>query len=177
MLGNFPSLKIPEDKAVSDRLNVGRLASNMLYLVWAIFGGFMLHILLCNFLSVLLRPSYEKPVETTKDLIDRDITPILVPGSEYIVQFFKNSPNQDFQELSKRIYVSKDWNEHDELVLKVVSTGSYADIGRRPDYWLVPKENHKDWYRSSESIMLGSLFAGSLTNKKWPLQKVKNDFK
>ena len=134
----------------------------------------MLHILLCNFLSVLLRPSYEKPVDTTKDLLDRKITPFLVPGSEFIVQFFENSLDPNLQELSRRLYIAKNRNEHDELVLKVVSTGLYADIGSMPDYWLVPKENRKDWYRSSEIVDLGSRFGGSLTNKKWPLQKVQN---
>ena len=86
----------------------------------------MLHILLCNFLSVLLRPSYEKPVDTTRDLLDRKITPFLVPGSEFMVQFFENSPDSNFQELSKRLYIAKDRNEHNELVLKVISTGLYA---------------------------------------------------
>ena len=165
---------IPEVKAVSHKQNTGGLASNILYLVWATFGGFMLHILLCNFLSVLLRPSYEKPVDTTRDLLDRKITPFLVPGSEFIVQFFENSLDPNLQELSKRMYIAKTRKEHDELTLKVISTGLYADIGSRPDYWLVPKENHKDWYRSSETITLGSRFGGSLTNKKWPLQKVKS---
>ena len=91
-----------------------------------------------------------------------------------MVQFFENSLDPNLQELSRRLYIAKNRNEHDELVLKVVSTGLYADIGSMPDYWLVPKENRKDWYRSSETITLGSRFGGSLTNKKWPLQKVKS---
>ena len=150
----------------------GGRASNLLYLLWAIFGGFILHILLCNLLSVLLRPIYQKPVDTTKDLINTEITPFLVPGSEFVVQFFADSLDPSYREVSKRFKIAKDWNEYDELVLKVPSTGLYAQLGNRPDYWLVPIENHKDWYRSAETIQLGGLFAGALTNKKWPLQKV-----
>ena len=46
----------------------------MLYLVWAIFGGFILHFLLSNYLSVFLRPDYEKPVETAEDMVSQSDT-------------------------------------------------------------------------------------------------------
>ena len=105
---------IPEVKAVSHKQNTGGLASNMLYLVWAIFGGFMLHILLCNFLSVLLKPSYEKPVDTAKDLIKRDIIPFYAPGSEFWRQFFAASTDPIYQEVSKRLVIAKDWDEYDD---------------------------------------------------------------
>ena len=49
-------------------------ASNMLYLVWAIFGGFILHFLLSNYLSVFLRPEYEKPVNTAEDMVSQSDT-------------------------------------------------------------------------------------------------------
>ena len=55
-------------------------ASNLVFTIWAVFGGFILHFLLSNYLTVLLRPSYEEPVETAEDLIKRDITPFLGPG-------------------------------------------------------------------------------------------------
>ena len=50
-----------------------RMAGSFVYIIWAVFGGFILNFLLSNFLTVLLKPSYEKPVETAGDLLNRNI--------------------------------------------------------------------------------------------------------
>ena len=134
-----------------------------------VFGGFILHFLLCNYLTVLLTPSYEEPVETAKDLIRRDITPILWPGAEIWIQFFADSPDPNYQEISWRLYIAKDWDEYDDMMDKVISTGMYADMGSVP--W-VPDEEYKDWYRSTETIAGNFPYQVHLSNKKWPLKNV-----
>ena len=62
--------KIPD---VTERLrqdSEGRTrASNLVFTIWAVWGGFILHFLLSNYLTVLLRPKYEEPVETAADMI------------------------------------------------------------------------------------------------------------
>ena len=39
-------------------------SSNMVFLIWCVFGGFLLHILECNYLTVLVKPNYERCVHT-----------------------------------------------------------------------------------------------------------------
>ena len=86
------------------RYSEGRtLSSNLVFTIWAVFGGFILHFLLSNYLTVLLMPSYEIPVETAKDLIKRDITPVLLHqvttfGDNFLkplqIQFIKKYPEE-----------------------------------------------------------------------------------
>ena len=151
-------------------------SSNIVFTIWAVFGGFILHFLLCNLLSVILKPSYEEPVNTPKDLIDRDITPYMGPKREIYRQFFANSPDPDLQEISRKLYISKDWEDYDQKVKDVILTGKYAEIGGVPGRpfreWLVPEKDLKDWYRSSERVGGVIPFAAHLTNKKWPLKEV-----
>ena len=146
------------------------LSSNLVFTIWAVFGGFILHFLLSNYLTVLLRPSYEEPVETAKDLIKRDIIPFYDPGGEIMVQFFAASLDPIYQEVSRRLIVTKDYDEYEELVGKVTSTGMYAQIGTVP--WVDDEETYKDWYRSSEIISGEIPYQLHLSNKKWPLIKV-----
>ena len=136
------------------------------------FGGFILHFLLANYLTVLLRPSYEEPVETTADVVNRDIIPFLWPGADIFIQFFAASSDPNYQEVSRRFVVAKDWDEYYELVSKMISTGLYAEIGTAPDPVVVSEEEYKDWYRSSETIAGKYLYPGHLLNKKWPFKKV-----
>ena len=158
------------------RYSEGRtLSSNLVFTIWAVFGGFILHFLLSNYLTVLLMPSYEEPVETTKDLIKRDITPLLWPGAEIFVQFFADSPDPNYQEISRRIYIAKNWDEYNDLTSKVTSTGLYAEIGSQP--WRIqssnnPEEDLKKYYRSSENIAGTFPYYVYLSNKKWPMKKV-----
>ena len=162
--------KIPD---VTERLrqdSEGRTrASNLVFTIWAVFGGFILHFLLSNYLTVLLRPRYEEPVETAADLIKRDITPFMMPGSEIFEQVFAASSDPVYQEISRRLVVAEDWDEYEDMVHKVTSTGLFAEIGTIPWSFL----EWKDWYRSSDTIKGTNPFGGHhLANKKWPLKKV-----
>ena len=166
-------IKIPDVTEILRRDSERRtLSSNLVYTIWAVFGGFILHFLLCNYLTVLLRPSYEEPVETAADLIKRDITPFLYPGAEIFLQFFAASTVPNYQEISKRLIIAKDWGEYGDLMRKVISTGKFADINNYPDHWYVPEEEYKTWYKSSEAIGGLNPYAGHLSNKKWPMKKV-----
>ena len=139
------------------------------------FGGFILHFLLSNYLTVLLTPSYEEPVETAEDLIKRDITPFIYPGAgEMYKQIFAASSDPIYQEISRRLVIAKDWAEYEEMVRQVISTGLFANIENSP--WCFNlyncTEEFKDWYRSSETIAENYPYSIHLTNKKWPLMKV-----
>ncbi len=134
-------------------------------------GGFILHFLLSNYLTVLLTPSYEEPVETAKDLIKRNITPILWPTGAIYVQLFAASPDPIYQEISRRLVIAKDWEEYDDMLSKVISTGMFADMGTTP--WILNStDEYNDWYRSTETIPGDYPYAVHLSNKKWPLKKV-----
>ena len=135
------------------------------------FGGFILHFLLSNYLTVLLRPSYEEPVETAADLIKRNITPFFQPGGETYIDFFAEFSDPVYQEISQRLVVAKDWDEYDEMVLKVIPTGLFAQVGTTPDTYVVPEEEFKFWYRSSK-IPGDNPYSTHTENKKWPLKKV-----
>ena len=167
------SFKIPDVTERLPRDSVGRTrASNLVFTIWAVFGGFILHFLLSNYLTVLLRPSYEEPVDTASDLIRRDITPFYIPGGELFRQAFAASSDPKFQEISRRLVIAKDWDEYEDMVSKVTSTGLFADIGPEPDTSYVLEEEYKYWYRSSETIGGLNPYRGHLVNKKWPLKNV-----
>ena len=166
------SIKIPDVTERLRRDSVGRyLSSNLIYTIWAVFGGFILHFLLSNYLTVLLTPSYEEPVETAADLIKRDITPFMTPGNENWKQFFSASSDPIYQEISRRLVIAKDWNEYEDMVRQVISTKKFADIGSQP-WWFNSTDEFKDWYRSSETIAGDYPYQIHLTNKKWPLKNV-----
>ena len=172
----FFSLKIPDVTERLKRDSEGRTwSSNLVFTIWAVFGGFILHFLLSNYLTVLLKPKYEPFVDTAADIIERDITPFLWPGAEIYISFFANSPDPNYQEISKRFVIAKDWDEYEDMVRKVISTGLYTDIGSEPwcfDYKKCTEEYYKNWYRSSERISGNYPYLVHLSNKKWPLKKV-----
>ena len=60
-----------------------------------------------NYLTILLKPSYEKPVDTAQDILDRGLTVIYPPGSGSVVKIQKNSSSAVNRELAERTIVPK----------------------------------------------------------------------
>ena len=75
--------------------------------MWCVWGGFLLHILECNILATLLKPVYEKPIDTAEDIIERGITIIDYPGRESMVETLKRSPFPLTRALAEHTYVAK----------------------------------------------------------------------
>ena len=53
---------------VGNKSYVG-LSSTLIFLVWAVWGGFILHIILSNYLAVLTKPKYEMPIRNIDDVL------------------------------------------------------------------------------------------------------------
>ena len=90
----------------NDRQSFG-FSARMLFLIWCVFGGFLLHFFESLFLESLLKPSYEKPVDTAEDVLDRGLTVIYPPGYESSVKNAKNSPSNITRTLAERTIVAK----------------------------------------------------------------------
>ena len=155
------------------RFNFG-FASNMVLLLWCVCGGFLLHMFEANYLTILLKPNYEKAVDTLQDVIDRGLNNIFYPGSESIRDLMKNSPYKNIRTLAERTIVCKDWEECDGkpfgtgLIPEAVKTGSsvveagllyaeYMELGK--------------WHRSKERKPGKYPFPSYLLNKKWTLEE------
>ena len=88
------------------RLNFG-FASNMVLLLWCVCGGLLLHMLEANFLSILLKPNYGKPIDSAEDVLDRGLQIIVGQKTDSLQEMLKKSPSRITRELADRTIVPK----------------------------------------------------------------------
>ena len=171
MANNAFRIRIPNVKEGHPGYSVGRtLSTNLVYTIWTVFGGFILHFLLCNYLEVLLNQRYEEPVDGAADILKKGITPIMLPNSKIYRQIFSNSNLTVYRNLSEKLYFCKSRTEYMELVRrwKNWKTGSYAAMRDKS----LDRGETRWYYYSSEPVIGRYNFPGSILNKKWPLKKV-----
>ena len=82
-------------------------SSRMIFLLWCVFGGLLLHFFECNLLDILLKKNYEKSVDSAQDVLDNNLTVIYSPGTESMVEILKNSPSAVTRALVKKTVVPK----------------------------------------------------------------------
>ena len=60
-----------------------------------------------NYLSILLKPNYEKPIDGPQDVIDSGLNLVWGPGQQSYLDMYKNSPSIIARKLAERTIVSK----------------------------------------------------------------------
>ena len=60
-----------------------------------------------NYLTMLVKPAYEKPVDTAQDVLERGLAVIWSPGIESMKEELEKSPFKITRELAERAYVAK----------------------------------------------------------------------
>ena len=139
------------------------------------------HILLCNLLTTLLRPNFEEPLDTAKQLVKKNITLYDAPGAEMWKQFLLESSIPEYNILGETFIIADDWDHLDILMEHdVIGAGTHAYIaGSVAPYYLdMGKKHHPEgngiygWYRSKEKVAGDNPYVGYLTNKKWHLNEV-----
>ena len=80
----------------------------MVLLLWCVCGGFLFHILECNFLTILLKPNYEKPVDAPEDVLETGFPVLWYPYFEYFKEnAMKQNDSEIIRKLAERTIVAK----------------------------------------------------------------------
>ena len=75
-------LRVPLLKQNSSNSSGFGISSNMIFLMWSVCGGFLLYFFKSNYLSMLIKPAYEKPVDSAEDIISRGLKIVGYPDQE-----------------------------------------------------------------------------------------------
>ena len=153
-----------------------------------------------NYLTILLKPNYEKPVDSPEDIIDRGLTVIWPPGWEDYKDMLMNDTGYGSREINTKLaentevakvifcyteklpfnFFFKNWSHFDKLIQDLILKDGKAVID---DYKLTnlelkwAKENYDTaWHRSKDIREGGDMnFASYMLNKKWALEEEFNN--
>ena len=99
--------RVPLVENQAARFNFG-FASNMTLLLWCVFGGLLLHMLESNYLGMLVKPNFEKPMDSAEDVLERGVTILWYPYFEYYKENeLKQNDSMIIKKLAEKVYVSK----------------------------------------------------------------------
>ena len=126
-----------------------------------------------------MEPKFEEPLDTAKQLVEKNITLYNGPGTELWKQFLLESSIPEYNILGENYIIADDWDnyyymtEHDAL-----GAGTHALMVSSLDPWELAYGENKEinsgrgWYRSKEKVAGKYPYGGYLTNKKWHLNEV-----
>ena len=140
-----------------------------------------------NYLTILLKPNYEKAVDTAQDILDRGLTVIYPPGTGSLVEILKSSPSNITRELAEITFVpkvkifchnpkiysyinffKKDWPQLEETVKEGVMNGSSV---YQVSYMSKSRFTWGKWHKSKDTMGGKNPFGSFMLNKKWTLDE------
>ena len=126
--------------------------------------------MLCNLLTTILRPNFEEPLDTAKQLVEKNITLYDIPGAEIWKQFLLESSIPEYNILGETMIITDDMDHFNNISKHdVIGAGTHAYMGGA----IGPVELAMgNWSRSKEIVSGDNPYAGYLTNKKWHQNEV-----
>ena len=119
-------------------------------LTWAVFGGFLLHFYLANFITMMLKPQYELPVDSAQDIIDRGLIPFAF--GDYFKEFLTQSPNPLYQQLGHKMVEIIDETTFDRMLREdVLVSNTHVMLGG-----LFKHQDEFGKFHRSDDVLKGS---------------------
>ena len=129
---------------------------------------------------MILRPNFEEPLDTAKQLVEKNITLYFWPSFDQRKQWLLESPIPEYRILGENAIIADDWDHYDNITKHdAMGAGTHAQMAYFLA-WELFEEYHpegKGWYRSKDIVSGRSPYAGFLTNKKWHLNEVVSKIK
>ena len=152
-----------------------------------------------------MKPNFESPVHTARDLLERDITLYMWPTAQLWKQMLSQSDNPEHRKIAESMIITKSWDQFDAMTKnEMLSRGTHAYMTSylSPSYLDWAKEvdddqgvtivsteymtqkgeykyNHgRGYYRGEKVVLTGNTgLGGYLTHKKWHLNEVLDSLK
>ena len=116
-----------------------------------------------------MRPNFEEPLDTSKQLVEQNITLYDAPGYEGWRHFLQESSIPEYNILGGNMIFADDLHQFYNIAYHdVIGAGTHAQIAGYlyPDLLAMGR-----WYRSKEKVSGTNPYAGYLTKKKWHMNE------
>ena len=135
-----------------------------------------------------MKPNFESPVHTARDLVERDITLYHIPGAQVWRQMLSQSDIPEYRKIAETMIITKSWEQVFKMTKnELLSQGTHAlmvsYLSSSTLAWATEYDHDKGKYKRNsgrgyyrgERLSLPGVIpeAGYLTNKKWHLNEVR----
>ena len=125
----------------------------------------------------MMRPRFEKPVDTAQDMVDRNIT---------LFEFWYYYPSRkdrleslnipEYSTIAENMILTDEnqyhYTEYYHFVEKYIhEAGTHAIIMGYLDYYVLQVAPMHKWWKSSETVPLGMRHGGYITDRNWILNE------
>ena len=127
----------------------------------------------------MLRPNFEDPLDSARQLVQKNITLIFNPNSQIWRQFLLESSIPEYKILGENVIFANNSKHYINMSrYDVLREGTHARMTSSisPAYMKMGKRYNsgRGWYRSQERVSGKYPYSGFLTNKRWHLNKVRD---
>ena len=136
--------------ASKKNIDVG-FSSSCAALIWAIWGGMIAYMLESNYLAVLTKPTFEKPIRNLDDFIATSKGVFTNYPTGNMSSYYLEIGEPRFIELARRMYEPNDV-EHWEQLMMEVHTNDNADTDIYIDGFMDPKYYELGWWYRSKKL-------------------------
>ena len=126
------------------------------------------HAFLCNLLTEIMRPRFEKPIDFAKDIVDRNITII---EREYTFASLKaflfslNIPEYTIIAENMMEVTQQEWLEYTETL--IMEDGTHATMRSHLDYDTTQIAPMDKWWKSEERLPGENPYIMYISSRKW----------
>ena len=171
-LAMFNAEAMPVDvEQVTRRKSRGEFTRNFLFLNWSVMGMILVFCFLCNLRAMILKPTLEKPMDSTQDLFLQGKTPIIISG--LYTHYMETSINQWHRKAREIAHVIPNPSYIKEsLETLVQQDGTHSLMAPPPEiaYSLKNQKNSPAIHFSQEDI--DPYYVGWVTAKQSPWKAI-----
>ena len=122
-----------------------------------------------------MKPNFESPVQTSKQILDRNITLYMGPGMYAWKVDFAKSNFPELREIARTMIITKSWDEFDNLTTQgLLSSGTHAQLSShvtQEELEWGREYNHDRGFYRGETMPGDYPYNGYFASKSWHLNE------
>ena len=123
----------------------------------------------------MMKPNFEPPVHTLRQILDRNITLYMGPGFYGWKVNFARSDFPELREIAETMIITKSWEEFDYITMHGLlssgtHTGLFSFLFQYELEWGRKYNHGRGWYRG-ERLASKYPYGGYFTSKNWHLNE------
>ena len=122
---------------------------NYLLLMWAVMGSLITMAFMCNIRAMLMKPVFQKPIDTTKDIFTWDKITINSDAGSFWPEYLKTSTNEWERLAGETGYAFLTAHEREEdIIQKIYKDGSHVSL-ENPEY-IAHQIQKVEWFKDKQ---------------------------